>query len=96
MCMAVYFASDYSLPTSAWNQACPRFYVVELAAHDQSVRRQFSKPFVYYAGSHEGCGCGFQYGEYEEFEEDADLADKRDSRRRLVEFLSVALPTHTF
>src|SRR6266446_4942076 len=92
MCMLIYVASDYPLPTSAWDQGRPRFHVTELGDRDQPVRRQFSKPCVYYAGSHEGCGCGFQYGEYEGFEEDpAALAAARDSRGLLAEFLSVAL-----
>jgi hypothetical protein len=46
---------------------------------------------VYYVGSHESCGCGFQYGEYAGFEEEADLPEKRESRRRLAGFLAVAL-----
>ena len=91
MCMVVYVASDYTLPTSAWDQARPRFYVEEVSDRDAPVRRQFSKPCVYYAGSHEGCGCGFQYGEHEGFEEEADVTDNRESRQRLAEFLAVAL-----
>ena len=90
--MMVYIASDYSLPTIGWDKTHPRFHVTELTERDQPVKRQFSKPFVYYAGSHEGCGCGFQYGEYEGFEEDpTELAAAKDSRRKLTEFLSVAL-----
>ena len=87
MCMVVYIASDYPLPTSAWDQTRPRFYVEEVSDREASVRRHFSKPCVYYAGSHEGCGCGFQYGEYEDEHPPAN----EDSRRRLAEFLSVAL-----
>src|SRR5262245_2730047 len=90
MCMMVYIASDYALPTLAWEQTRPRFHVTELSERDEPVRRQFSKPYVYYAGSHEGCGCGLQFGEYPGYEE-ADLADKQESRRRFAEFLSVAL-----
>jgi hypothetical protein len=90
--MLIYVASDYALPTSAWDQGRPGFHVTELAERDEPVRRQFSKPCIYYVGSHEGCGCGFQYGEYEDLEEDpAALAAARDSRRQLAEFLSVAL-----
>lgn len=92
MCMMVYIASDYALPTSTWDEARPCFYVGALSERDESVRRQFTKPCIYYAGSHEGCGCGFQYGQYEGLEEDADaLAAAHDSRRRLAEFLAVAL-----
>ena len=91
MCMVVYIASDYPLPTLAWNQERPGFHIAELSELEEPVRRQFSKPFVYYAGSHEMCGCGFQYGEYEGYDEDADLPQKRASRQQLAEFLAVAL-----
>jgi hypothetical protein len=94
MCMMVYVASDHALPTTlAWDQANPGFHVIELPADREAVRGQFSKPFVYYTGSHEGCGCGFQCdGGYEGAEEDADLLlVRRESRSRLADFLSVAL-----
>jgi hypothetical protein len=92
MCIMVYVALDYPLPTVAWDEARPRFHFTELSDRDEPVRRQFSKPWVYYVGSHEGCGCGFQYGEFEEFEgDDATWAAAQDSRRRLAEFLAVAL-----
>jgi hypothetical protein len=92
MCMMVYIASDDPLPTSAWDEVRPCFYVTELSERDEPVRRQFTKPFVYYAGSHEGCGCGFQFVESDGFEEDPDaLAASRNSRRRLAEFLAAAL-----
>jgi hypothetical protein len=91
MCMVVYVASDYPLPMLAWDQTNPQFHVTELSERTEPVRRHFTKPCVYYVGSHEMCGCGFQYGEYEGYEEEADLPAKRESRRRLAEFLSVAL-----
>lgn len=90
MCMMVYVASDYPLPALAWDQARPNFHVIELDDREEPVRCRFSKPYVYYVGSHEGCGCGFQYGEYTGFEE-ADLAQRQASRRCLAEFLAVAL-----
>ena len=91
MCMVVYIASDYPLPTLAWDVTRPGFHVTELDERGEPVRRHFSKPCVYYLGSHEQCGCGFQYGEYEGFEEESDLGAKRESRRRLVYFLELAL-----
>src|SRR5687768_14542572 len=90
MCTVVYVASDCALPTVAWDQARPRFHVEEVGGADHPVRGQFSKPHVYYAGSHEHCGCGFQYGEHEGVEE-SDLADKVESRWRLAEYLADAL-----
>lgn len=99
MCMMVYVASDCPLPTTAWDPTQPLFHVTELTERDGPVQQRFSKPFVYYAGSHEGCGCGFQYGEYEESEEDdeeseedaAALAAAKDSRQKLADFLALAL-----
>jgi hypothetical protein len=88
----VYVASDYALPTLTWDEARPSFHVEELAERDQAVRRQFSKPCVYYVGSHEGCGCGSQYSASEGIDEDpSELSAAIDSRRRLSEFLAVAL-----
>ena len=58
MCLAVYIASSIELSTSAWEKGAPGFYVEKVPPGDK-VRRQFSLPHVYYAGSHEGCGCGF-------------------------------------
>lgn len=90
--MMVYIASDGPLPTSAWDEARPSFYVADLSDRDEPVRRQFSRSYVYYVGSHEGCGCGLEYGQYEEYEEDSEqLAGARESRRRLSEFLAAAL-----
>jgi hypothetical protein len=91
MCLLVFIASEYELPTLSWDQEQPRFHVTELTERDEPVRSKFSKPHVYYAGSHEGCGCGFQYGEYDGFEEEANLLDMQNSRRRLAEYLVVAL-----
>lgn len=91
MCVMVYIASDYPLPIMAWDQDNPRFHTADLSKQDETVRGHFSKPYVYYVGSHERCGCGFQWGENEESEDEDDLPAKQESRRRLVEFLAGAL-----
>src|SRR5579862_3212367 len=102
MCMMIYVASDYALPTLAWDKDHPRFHVTGLTERDEPVRKHFSKPFVYYVGSHQGCGCGFQFVEHDFLEHQYETkenveADKveivaaHDSCRRLAEFLSVAL-----
>lgn len=58
MCLAVYIASDHELPLIAWDESAPSFYIDELST-DGDVKKQFTLPEVAYAGSHEGCGCGF-------------------------------------
>jgi hypothetical protein len=58
MCLAVYVAADAPLPQSRWREAAPAFYLEEVP-ESEGVRKQFRYRHVYYAGSHEGCGCGF-------------------------------------
>ncbi len=92
MCWMIYLASDSPLPTSAWDEARRGFHATELSDHDQPVRRQFSKPFVYLMGSYQGCGCGFQYGESEEYHDDPEaLAAAVVSRRDLAGYMTEAL-----
>jgi hypothetical protein len=93
MCMTVYLASDVPLPTIPWEQSTPAFNVADLRAPDESVRKQFSKPHVYYVGSHEGCGCGFQHGQYPGFEEPDNIAAAVRSRRELTDYIRRALAT---
>lgn len=66
----VYIASAEPLNLVAWNDAQPAVYVSELHESEAAVRQQFDTPHVLHAGSHEGCGCGFQYGEYPQFEDE--------------------------
>ena len=92
MCMMVYVASDHPLPTSAWDEDRPGFHVEALSERDESVRRQFSKPFVYYVGSHQGCGCGFDWDVFEGVsEDDPEFADAKASRQGLFELLALGL-----
>lgn len=56
----VYLASDVPLPLVAWNENRPDFNVAELLPEADAVRKQFSKPNVYYVGSWQHCGCGFK------------------------------------
>ncbi len=84
MCMMVYIAADFPLRVVAWNQADPAFYTKPLASDEERVRGQFSKPHLVYAGSYEGCGCGFQLGEYPiEYSEPDEISQRR---RSLLEF----------
>jgi hypothetical protein len=87
MCMAVYIAADQPLSPADWDEACPAFYVAALAESDLPVRAQFTKAHVMYAGSHEGCGCGFQYGEYPELLEPEQAACRRASLDQFATFL---------
>jgi hypothetical protein len=102
MCMALYLASDRplrltkqpeypndgtSLPT--WPREAQRFQTATLQPKQEAVRSHFSHPHVLYAGSYEGCGCGFNYGrEYPEAQDEAEhLTAARESIAELVRYV---------
>lgn len=93
MCMMLYVASDKPLPTVAWDKDIPNFNVKELDENSKTVRKQFSKSYVYYLGSHQGCGCGFSYGQYDYDDQKEEENAARESVRRLSEYLSQVLET---
>lgn len=93
MCMMVYIAASVPLALVPWNESQPAFYVSELHGSEVAVRQQFDVTHVFYAGSHEGCGCGFQYGQYPQFE-DEDRPLKRASLEAFASYLAKQL-THT-
>jgi len=76
-----------SSPT--WPREAQRFYTATLNTTQEAVRSHFSYPQVLYAGSYEGCGCGFNYGrEYPEAEDDAEhLTAARESVAELVRYV---------
>ena len=57
MCFALYLASDTPLPVIPWDATVPSLYVEKDTYHKPIPA--LSKPYVYYLGSHNGCGCGF-------------------------------------
>ena len=67
-------------------------HVTELPDSVRAVRTHFTKPYVYYAGSHEGCGCGFSYGWWDG-DDPARSAPARESVRRLGAYLEAATRT---
>ena len=92
MCLAVYLAADEEPPLVPWDETHPGFHVVALAGEpDESARRQFSKRYVVYLGSHEGCGCGFDYGQDPEAVEPEEDEASRRSVSALVDYLKPLL-----
>jgi len=86
--MMVYLAADLPLRAVPWNEAEPGFNTSALAPDEERVRRQFTKPHLIYVGSHEGCGCGFQLGEYPpDYLESHELALRKRSLQQFAAFL---------
>ena len=102
MCKALYIASDKSLPLTkqpeypkgctlspTWPREAQRFHTATLKPKQEAVRSHFSYPHVLYAGSYEGCGCGFNYGrEYPQSENDSEhLTAARESVAELARYV---------
>ena len=66
MCLALYLASSRPLPIIAWDPDHPAFHVISPPEGAAGVGKHFRYENVYYAGSHQGCSCAFNYEhEYE-------------------------------
>jgi len=88
MCMAVYIAADEPLALVPWNEDQPALYVASLEPSDLPVLQQFTKTHVAYAGSHEGCGCGFQCGKSPELREPDEAITRRRSLDQFAMYLA--------
>ena len=90
--MAVYIASTEPLPLVPWDETAPALHVKELSGDpDVRVRAQFEKPYVVYAGSHEGCGCGFFKLRDAAYYEPREIEACRESLDRLAQYLETAM-----
>jgi len=86
MCLSVYIASDAPLPERKWNEDAPDLYL-EPVSESEGVCRQFRYRHVYYAVSHEGCGCGFS----KDGRDSEELQRCQDNYRSLAGVVSSAL-----
>ncbi|WP_242342951.1 hypothetical protein [Anaeromyxobacter terrae] len=90
MCIAVYLSSPSPLPLVPWREENPGFYVDEVQG-DDAVHSHFTWPNVYYAGSHEGCGCGFAYNQMpNHLQEPDDEVRRRASVAALRQYVTEA------
>jgi hypothetical protein len=101
MCLMVYLGSGNERSTAIWDANKPQFFVAKgnpqypdeklQTTVIEQVRSKFSKGIIYYAGSREGCGCGFRRDGHW-FEDDAELLTKTaDNHRNLYDFVSGCL-----
>jgi hypothetical protein len=89
--MAIYIASDEPLPLVDDHKGAMLYTTPLRDEQDQAVRRHFSKPHVVYAGSYEGCGCGFFKLEAADYIDPEDVEACRGSLSALAAYLSDAL-----
>ena len=84
MCLAIYIASNKPLPLVEWNEKQPKFHVMAVTKEDGNIEKQFKNTNIAYAGSHEGCGCGF----FKEGEEGQELNVRQANYDALGYYLS--------
>jgi hypothetical protein len=90
MCMVIYIGSRSPLPLIPWSQDAPAFNVTVLTEHALPVWRHFAASHVCQAGSHTGCGCGFNEGrEHPEVYDNpaTERADALRSSSQLAEYV---------
>ena len=61
MCYEIYIALDKPLKTIHWDEKNRKLNVNKIDPKDEIIRKTFSKPHIYFIGSHLKCGCGFFY-----------------------------------
>jgi hypothetical protein len=86
----LYLGSDVPLQTSEWKKKSPGFFLSGSDGDIKKAKRHFTTSYVYYAGSHEGCGCGFFYDQDDDPE---DYEIRKTSVCGLVDSIQQALRT---
>ena len=92
MCLMLYLASDQPLPLVEDAESKSAFSLTNLHDAEVRVRGQFSESNVYAAGAHEGCGCGFQLGQYPG-QSDSERMQNARSLALLADYLDEQLAT---
>src|SRR5262245_44547564 len=91
MCLMVYLGASKPLRLIPWDGAKPSFHVTDMLPEFRSrVAPQLGTSHVYYVGSHEGCGCGFQGGQYPD-QESEWAKSERESMRAFRDYLQAEL-----
>ena len=90
MCLAVYIASDHELPEIPWDDSDPQFYIEIIDQHAAKIDRHLTPPYVAYAGSNQGCGCGFikPVDIPEEFLEPKELEESQSNYDALANYIA--------
>ena len=71
MCIAVYIGADRELPLdNEVNGGYTTFHVEIARRTTAKFQNILAMPYIYYAGSFEGCGCGFQYMSRDQLEQE--------------------------
>jgi|GEM_PF-4084816 hypothetical protein len=98
MCDALFIGADRELALIQYEAEKTPLHIMNISETEKTVLDKIKKPYVYYIGAYEGCGCGFHYGitekEYgKEFVEPDEEIKGRQSVETLFQYLSSELKT---
>jgi len=93
MCDALFIGADRELALIQYEAGKTAIHIMNISETEKTVLDKIGKPYVYYIGAYEGCGCGFRYGitekEYgKEYVEPKEEIGGRRSVEALFEYLS--------
>ena len=90
MCLAIFIAADYPLPITPKEQHLNQMRVSELLPDQESMRKRFSKPYIYEVTTNgDGCACAFQYEP--DWEGEPLIAEENERSRACLSQLSAYL-----
>jgi len=88
MCLNIYIGSQKRIPQVRWNEDSPGFYLDEV--HEKNILEMvypiLKLKYVYKAGSHMGCSCGFAYGKWSKESEDEDHSQRIQDVKDITEY----------
>ena len=96
MCFVLYMAAPRPLPLVKWDEKNPALHIEELGEGELEVRKHFSLPYCYHAGSDTFCGCGYRNASYQngswpdeewqpdDFDEDGDMQAMHEQLTRFL------------
>jgi hypothetical protein len=91
MCFYLYLGAESKQKLIPWDESDPQLCVEEVEKDDLVKLTAFSKPNIYYVGSHEGCGCGFRQEVDVTYAEHVDLRSKNKNQQALFSYVSGSL-----
>ncbi len=86
MCYYLYLFSDEEYQELEYDRENPGLFIVNVTRDgDRGANRWKTEKFTYYIGGYQGCGCGWQFSE---FDDENERLNKLADRSSLKHFLS--------
>ena len=87
MCLALYLFTDNKMEEIVFDKENPGLFLREIMEREYAVKNWVAdKPHIYYVGSSQGCGCGWEAAL--ESDEEEEIAEKTKDRQALHQLLA--------